>query len=286
MADENEETTAQSTTTVLSKNEITYAELVESQLTKLLYLIHGTGSDRDRTIQLSTLRKWILEGTSDAAFDNLAVSTKIAMNGSPASTEITKGHVKVSSATRSVDLETTGLVVDNTIGQAVKKTEIDEENVKITGGNNVSGMTKLGLNVTDGTKTLAVTRTSVSITEGNDTLTLDKNGLSGSVGGDSVVIGKDRVETAQFRATSYVKTSSSYTLAHQQQSSGNDKEGDIAIVYNNGTSAITVTIAMPSVGSAKTVSINPGCTLPFLCVGEAETSNYSEWSPMANVQIY
>lgn len=285
MAEENEETIP-STTSVLGMTEMTYEQLVESQLTKLLYLIHGTGSDRDRTIQLSTLRKWILEGTSDAAFDNLAVSTKIAMNGSPASTEITKGHVKVSSATRSVDLETTGLVVDNTIGQAVKKTEIDEENVKITGGNNVSGMTKLGLNVTDGTKTLAVTRTSVSITEGNDTLTLDKNGLSGSVGGASVTIGNDRVETAQFRATSYVKTSASYTLAHQEQPSGNDKEGDIAIVYNNGTSAITVTIAMPSGGSARTVSLNPGCTLPFMCVSEAETSNYSEWSPMANVQIF
>lgn len=226
------------TTSVLSKTEMTYEQLVASNLTKLLYLINGTGSDRDRTIQLSTLRKWILEGVSDADFNNVDIAGILSLSGSPASTEIVKGRVTVSTST--------------------SKAEITNAGIEISG------------------------------TDQEPTTEIKKNGMT--VGNDTVVdkdkVAANKVETAQFRATSYVKTSASYTLAHHQQSSGNDKEGDIAIVYNNGTSAITVTIAMPSGGSARTVSLNPGCTLPFLCVSEAETSNYSEWSPIANVQIY
>lgn len=285
-----EETTTRerSTTTALMMTEMTYEQLVESQLTKLLYLIHGTGSDRDRTIQLSTLRKWILEGVSNAAFDNLTVSTKIAMNGDPASTEITKGHVNVKTATSTVDMYTSGLSVDGTVGQVVKKTIVEDDNVTVTGGNNVSALTKLGLNVTDGVKTLNVSRTSVSITEGNDSLTLDKNGLSGSVGGNAVLIGKDRVETAQFRVTSIVDVTTTYDgLSRQEQLSGNPKEGDIVHVYNKGTQGVKVYLNHTTGGGGSTyVTINAGCCIPFICVYAASAQVYSDWAPQANLQIY
>lgn len=285
-----EETTARerSTTTALTMTEMTYEQLVASQLTKLLYLIHGTGSDRDRTIQLSTLRKWILEGVSDAAFDNLTVSTKIAMNGDPASTEITKGHVNVKTATSNVDLTTSGLSVDGTVGQVVKKTVVEKDNVTVTGGNNVSALTNLGLNVTDGYKTLNVSRTSVSITHGNDSLTLDKNGLSGSVGGNSVLIGKDRVETAQFRVTSRVDVTTTYDgLSRQEQQSGNPKEGDIVHVWNKGTQGVKVYLNHTTGGGGSTyVTISAGCCIPFICVGAASQQVYSDWAPQANLQIY
>lgn len=283
-----EETRERSTTTALMMTEMTYEQLVESQLTKLLYLIHGTGSDRDRTIQLSTLRKWILEGVSDAAFDNLTVSTKIAMNGSPASTEITKGHVNVKTATRTVDMDASGLSVDGTVGQVVKKTIVEEDNVTVTGGNNVSAMTKLGLNITDGTKTLNVSRTSVSITEGNDSLTLDKNGLSGSVGGNAVHIGKDRVETAQFRVTSIVDVTTTYDgLSRQEQLSGNPKEGDIVHVHNRSSQGVKVYLNHTTGGGGSTyVTINAGCCIQFICVHAASAQVYSDWAPQANLQIY
>ena len=285
-----EETTTRerSTTTALMMTEMTYEQLVESQLTKLLYLIHGTGSDRDRTIQLSTLRKWILEGVSDAAFDNLTVSTKIAMNGSPASTEITKGHVNVKTATRNVDMDASGLSVDGTVGQVVKKTVVEEDNVTVTGGNNVSALTKLGLNVTDGNKTLNVSRTSVSITEGNDSLTLDKNGLSGSVGGNAVLIGNDRVETAQFRVTSIVDVTTTYDgLSRQEQLSGNPKVGDIVHVHNRSSQGVKVYLNHTTGGGGSTyVTINAGCCIPFICVYAASAQVYSDWAPQANLQIY
>lgn len=285
-----EETTTRerSTTTALMMTEMSYEQLVESQLTKLLYLIHGTGSDRDRTIQLSTLRKWILEGVSDAAFDNLTVSTKIAMNGDPASTEITKGHVNVKTATRTVDMDASGLSVDGTVGQVVKKTIVEENNVTVTGGNNVSAMTNLGLNVTDGTKTLNVSRTSVSITEGNDSLTLDKSGLSGNVGGNAVLIGKDRVETAQFRVTSRVDVTTTYDgLSRQEQLSGNPKEGDIVHVYNKGTQGVKVYLNHTTGGGGSTyVTINAGCCIPFICVQAASAQVCSDWAPQSNMQIY
>lgn len=285
-----EETTTRerSTTTALMMTEMTYEQLVESQLTKLLYLIHGTGSDRDRTIQLSTLRKWILEGVSNAAFDNLTVSTKIAMNGDPASTEIAKGHVNVKTATSTVDMYTSGLSVDGTVGQVVKKTIVEDDNVTVTGGNNVSALTKLGLNVTDGIKTLNVSRTSVSITEGNDSLTLDKNGLSGSVGGNAVLIGKDRVETAQFRVTSIVDVTTTYDgLSRQEQLSGNPKVGDIVQVWNKGTQGVKVYLNHTTGGGGSTyVTINAGCCIPFICVYAASAQVYSDWAPQANLQIY
>lgn len=289
-----EETRERSTTTVPMMTEMTYEQLVASQLTKLLYLIHGTGSDRDRTIQLSTLRKWILEGVSDAAFDNLTVSTKIAMNGSPASTEITKGHVKVYTASSVVDLTNVGLSIDGSAGQTTKKTELDDESVKVTGGSNNAELTKLGLNVVAGSnnpETTSVTSTSVTITDGrnNDTITLNKNGLSGNVGGDAIEIGKDRVVTAALNITTRTDTNVDYNgLPKQQPAQGTrgDKEGDIVLIHNTDSVGHKVYLNSVSGGSSNYVSVNAGCTIPFVCVAEANGSYYSEWSPMANMQIY
>lgn len=289
-----DETNEQNVTTILSKNEITYQELVNSTLTKILYLIHGTGSDRDRTIQLSTLRRYILEGVSDADFNNLTVSTKIAMNGSPASTEITKGHVKVFTASSVVDLTNEGLSIDGSAGQTTKKTELDDESVKVTGGSNNAELTKLGLNVVAGSnnpETASVTSTSVTITDGsnNDTITLDKNGLSGNVGGDAIEIGKDRVVTAALNITTRTDTNVDYNgLPKQQpvQGTRGDKEGDIVLIHNTDSVGHKVYLNSVSGGSSNYVSVNAGCTIPFVCVAEANGEFYSEWSPMANMQIY
>lgn len=102
------------TTSVLSKTEMTYEQLVASSLTKLLYLINGTGSDRDRTIQLSTLRKWILEGVSDADFNNVDIAGILSLAGSPASTEIVKGRVTVSTSTSKAEITNAGIEISGT----------------------------------------------------------------------------------------------------------------------------------------------------------------------------
>ena len=283
-----EETTTRerSTTTALMMTEMTYEQLVESQLTKLLYLIHGTGSDRDRTIQLSTLRKWILEGTQNAVFQ------KIDLPGSPASVEITNGHVKASMTGSSAELGVGGLTVDGTVDQATKTTVVEDDNVTVTGGNNVSAMTKLGLNITDGYKTLNASRTAVTITDtGSDAVnvTLDKSGLHGTVDGTEVAINKDRVRTASLTITSITDINTDYNgLPKQQPAQGTrgDVVGDIVLVHNTDSVGHKVYLNSVKGGSANYVSVNAGCTIPFRCTRAPDAQYTSSWSPMANMQIY
>lgn len=244
-------------TSLLSLNEITYSELVNSTLTKLLYLVNGTGSGRDRSVQLSTIRKWILEGTSDASFDNVGVATKFSMTGDPASTEITKGHVNVNTSTKSVDLTTAGLTIDGTIGDNVKTVEIDDESITITVGSKVVEIKKSGITVTDGTNTSELSSSYVSA-----------NG---------------------FRVKTIISESSDYNgLPKQQLQSGNDKFGDIALVMNTSSSNIKVYISRSSGGGGSDtyVSVNAGCCIQFICISEASANIYSEWAPMSNMQIY
>lgn len=263
MADENEN--LQSVTSVLEKTEITFSELQESSLQKVLYMLHGTGSDRDRYLRLETLRRWVLENIADASFG------RIDLPGSPASVEITNGHVKASMTGSSAELGVSGLTVDGTVGQATKTTVVGKDNVTITVGANVATLEKNNLKFEDS----------------NSTATLTKNGLVSTTSGTTFEITKDRVETAKYRATSIIETTTNYTsLPKEQSQSGNDKKGDIEYIWNKGTSAIDVTIALPSGGSAKKVVLNPGCVLGFMCVSEADAQYKSEWAPMANVQIY
>lgn len=56
-----EETRERSCTTVLEKMEMTKEQIIASQLKKVLYLLNGTGSDRDRTVDIEVLRNWMFE---------------------------------------------------------------------------------------------------------------------------------------------------------------------------------------------------------------------------------
>lgn len=94
--------------------EMSYQDLVDSALTKLMYLVNGTGSTRDRSVQLSTLRKWILEGVSDADLNNVDISGILSLDGSPASTEIVKGRVTVSTSTSKAEITNAGIEISGT----------------------------------------------------------------------------------------------------------------------------------------------------------------------------
>ena len=52
---------AQNITTLLEKSEITAAEIrsLESTVDNFLYLVHGTGSTREKKINLKQLRVWL-----------------------------------------------------------------------------------------------------------------------------------------------------------------------------------------------------------------------------------
>lgn len=291
-----EETTTRerSTTTALMMTEMTYEQLVESQLTKLLYLIHGTGSDRDRTIQLSTLRKWILEGVNDAYFDDLTVAHLIAMANDTISTMIAAGQIVVQSTSSSSTLSQLGLVLDGTQGQVTRNCTVDPDGLSLWGGQDIFEVKRTGFKASAGSddQTAVLARTGLVLKNGtqadSDQLTLSRSGITGKSGGVDFEISKNKVETAQIRLTSIVEVTTTYDgLSQQEQVSGNPKVGDIVQVWNKGTQGVKVYLNHTTGGGGSTyVTINAGCCIPFICVQAASAQVYSDWAPQANLQIY
>ena len=291
-----EETTARerSTTTALMMTEMTYEQLVGSQLTKLLYLIHGTGSDRDRTIQLSTLRKWILEGVSDAHFDDLTVSHLIAMVNDTISTMIAAGQIVVQSTLSSSTLSHSGLVLDGTQGQVTRNCTVDPDGLSLWGGQDIFEVKRTGFKASAGSdnQTAVLSRTRLMLKNGtqadSDQLTLSRSGITGKSGGVDFEISKNKVETAQIRLTSILEVTTTYDgLSQQEQLNGNPKVGDIVQVRNKGTQGVKVYLNHTTGGGGSTyVTINAGCCIPFICVQAASAQVYSDWAPQANLQIY
>lgn len=291
-----EETTTRErgTTTALMMTEMTYEQLVGSQLTKLLYLIHGTGSDRDRTIQLSTLRKWILEGVNDAHFDDLTVSHLIAMVNDTISTMIAAGQIVVQSTLSSSTLSQSGLVLDGTQGQVTRNCTVDPDGLSLWGGQDIFEVKRTGFKASAGSdnQTAVLTRTGLVLKNGtqadSDQLSLSRSGITGKSGGVDFEISKNKVETAQIRITSIVEVTTTYDgLSQQEQLSGNPKVGDIVQVWNKGTQGVKVYLNHTTGGGGSTyVTINAGCCIPFICVYAASAQVYSDWAPQANLQIY
>lgn len=282
------------TTSVLSKTEMTYEQLVASSLTKLLYLIHGTGSDRDRTIQLSTLRKWILEGVSDAHFDDLTVSHLIAMVNNTISTMIAAGQIVVQSTLSSSTLSQSGLVLDGTQGQVTRNCTVDPDGLSLWGGQDIFEVKRTGFKASAGSdnQTAVLARTGLILKNGtqadSDQLTLSRSGITGKSGGVDFEISKNKVETAQIRVTSIVEVTTTYDgLSQQEQLSGNPKEGDIVHVHNRSSQGVKVYLNHTTGGGGSNyVTINAGCCIPFICVRAASAQAYSGWAPQANLQIY
>ena len=289
-----DETNEQNVTSVLMKNEITYQELVESTLTKILYLIHGTGSNRDRTIQLSTLRRWILEGVNDAYFDDLTVAHLIAMVNDTISTMIAAGQVVVQSTTSSSTLTQLGLVLDGTQGRVTRNCTVDPDGLVLWGGQDIFEVKRTGFKASAGSdnQTAVLRRTGLTLRNGtgdnDDQLTLSRIGITGKSGGGDFEISKNKVETAQIRLTSIVEVTTTYDgLSQQEQVSGNPKVGDIVQVWNKGTQGVKVYLNHTTGGGGSTyVTINAGCCIPFICVHAASAQVYSDWAPQANLQIY
>ena len=290
-----DETNEQNVTTVLTKNEITYQELVESTLTKILYLIHGTGINRDRTLQLSTLRRWILEGVNDAYFDDLTVDHLIAMVNGTISTMIAAGQIVVQSTSSSSTLSQLGLVLDGTQGRETRNCTVDPDGLSLWGGQDRFEVKRTGFKASAGSddQTAVLARTGLVLKNGtqadSDQLTLSRSGITGKSGGVDFEISKNKVETAQIRLTSIVDVTTTYDgLSRQEQLSGNPKEGDIVHVHNRSSQGVKVYLNHPAGGggSSNYVTINAGCCIPFICVRAASAQVYSDWSPMANMQIY
>lgn len=62
---------AEHVTTVPSKPQITLAELKTDAVQNLLYLVHGLGRDRDKTLDIEVLKSWISETLSRIKMSNL-----------------------------------------------------------------------------------------------------------------------------------------------------------------------------------------------------------------------
>lgn len=189
---------AESITTVLAKPEITFSELDASSLTKILYLIHGVGSDRDRTMSLDTLRKWIQKRLDDVHVDGPI--SAVGQGGSATLTNLLLRMVR--SGGRSMELSGQEIkFIDNALEGWIAK--FGRAGLEISTGETEGALkfkiSSAGvLTITEGTgqneKTVTVSESEVTVTEGGYTTTIAKDSVGVTHGTKQALIGSETIQ--------------------------------------------------------------------------------------------
>ena len=163
---------AQNITTLLDKTEITAADIrvLESTVDNFLYLVHGTGSNRDKKFNLKQLRVW------------LSVLTELTLMKA-----FTGGHSTVELDGESINLSAEGTAVtDNS------RLEISRQEIKFT--RNVNG-NNLIVSITPGGIEISSTNIVSETTESR--LTNDKLETPSFEAGRAVINGS-KIEKSQY----------------------------------------------------------------------------------------
>ena len=205
---------AESITTVLAKPEITFSELDASSLTKILYLIHGVGSDRDRTMSLDTLRKWIQK-----RLDNVRVDGPISVvgqNGSATLTNLLLSMVAEGGRSSGLSAQEIEFVDDALSGFYAKfgRSGLEIKTRFTTGALTFSISASGVLTITEGTgvdtKTVTISKDGIQVVNGSVT---SPSGAIASLSGNTLSYGK--MTTPCLRRT-YVNQPIVYTLQGTQ----------------------------------------------------------------------
>lgn len=112
----------------------------------------------------------------------------------------------------------------------------------------------------------------------------------GSAAGGVELVGRSKVSRMHLDS-SYVKTSSDYSLLSFDGLSPSPLEGDIVVVENEGSSDITVTMAMSVISGSgthiKQMTLQAKCSMAFICNGVYENNGItsSSWSPLSNTTV-
>lgn len=291
MADEN-------VTSVLNKSDLTAEEIIAdaaSQVVNYLYIIHGSGSDRDRRITIEQFKEWI----SKTLIGELTVGTganyveikdvKIKFNKSNNSFEISMiesgddaGNIAVSKKIVSANGfkgALTGNVYGNVVGN-VTGNVVGNVTGNLTG--NVTGTIESGETATG---KLRFEASMIRRFKGEDTTTamvFSDDGLS--------ISNRTKIERLAFDPLKMISSDSSVDLTSDTTFTGSlePKEGDIVVVKNVASSAISVTVktkTVQSTTSLATVDISTDCSMAFICVGKLTNQDVYLWSPLCNATV-
>ena len=167
-----EESTPQSVTSVLSKTEITLEQLNASGFKNLLYLIHGTGSGRDVSLDLDVLKQWL---------------------------DSTSGPIHISGLNGSVDITNTKFTAaaNNTEVQATAEYVKFVDHPTESSTQDKATFTKNSLTIPMADGTVTISSGTVTVTKNDDSVTADKDGVTVSSGDYTAVVKKNSVSVTR-----------------------------------------------------------------------------------------
>lgn len=255
--------------TVLKKDEITLQELLESTLSKFLYLVHGTGSNRDCKMSLETLRDYFAQGGSmnPIVLSATGGGQEVTLTLTPSALTFTKvsGNPSVTT-TRKIDFNGNDSFLDamrlKTLSGA---TAIDATHFKLV----VDTVTEFLENIIVGT----------SENKKNITLNGNLKIVGGKVDSDLVIGGNESDEGRNMTVHGACKAdvfnnAGLLTITGDETLTGYEI-GDTIYVYNSTSSTKTV-VCMP----AYYVEIDKWCALGFIKVAN------DTYAPLSNVTFH
>lgn len=277
-------------TSVLNKQELTAEEIIADaarQVVNYLYIIHGSGSDRDRRISIDQLKEWIAK----TLISGLTVGTganyveikdvKIKFNKSDFSFEISmdnNGDISVSKkivSTNGFEGNLLGNVTGNVTGNVNGDVEGDvtgDVTGNVESGNDSVGKLKFKTNLIERVKNDEAT-TQMSFD--------DEIGLS--------ISNRTRLDRLSLNPSDIIVQDQDFDLAlHNFTGNVEPKNGDVVVVENNSSSAITVYVhykTVQNVDRRASVNINPDCAMMFYCIGRDTTTDTLAWYPLFDTTV-
>ena len=298
---------AQNVTTVIDKTELTAANIAaDSSIDNFIYVIHGTGSDRDKKMSLSELKKFMqvmdeilfqkgfTGGTNEVAIDGDGIELKAEGEGIADNSHLGIERTGISlqksnqGAEDDVSISPTKVSVSHTASSVTTKTEITNDSVDTS---NVYAKTIVGNN------TSGVTGRYVKIDS-----TVEIGGVQNSTNGGNVVVngsttlkgnlkGRTAVEQLNVPTANILRAAADYDLVND---SGLDPAiGDIVIVRNTKDSDSTSSLNKidiklgyrldqgQGVTYCKHVKLPGYCSMMFVCTGLDTTNDSVEWDPIS-----
>ena len=295
---------AQNVTTVLDKTELT-AENISASIDDFIYVIRGTGSNRDRKMSLAELKKFMqvmmellfqkgfTGGVNEVTIDGDGIELKAEGSGladnSHLGIERTGILLQKSSqgSEDDVSISPTKISVNHTDSET-KKTDITNDSVdtsnlyaKTIVGNNKSGETGRYVNI-DSTVEIGGVPNS---TNGGDLVVNGSTTLKGKLKG------RTAVEQLNVPTANILMTDADYDLVNDSGLS--PAIGDIVIVRNTKASESTSSLNKIDIKLGyrldqsqgviyfKHVNLPGYCSMMFVCTGLANTNDSVEWDPIS-----
>lgn len=281
-------------------------ELEELLGTDILYVIRGTGSERDNYATIATLLEFIASGLNGITFNgpegaNTMSNTSVSIEGSSGEMQLTqqeltftkdgttysatinRNGITITSSGGSVVISSNELTVSKTSGGVTKTITLEPDLSRfksIKGTTLAPGGSAFVLTIEDILEVLGNL-----VARGNVTVGASDAKRSLTVHGSVIA---DKISNAAFNVTANVISDSSdvdFTTIEE----GSYIVGDILHVYNTGSSTNKVYIGTDVSDMLRQyILINPGCMISFRCVAtkSEQYETHWRWVPFGNHQYF